>query len=218
MSLLVSDSCLCIAPQMCVFLKTGQLRPLFILFSSLQTHITIFTTKKCGKCPSSIECRDSKSRPLQHESSPKTMVPQMCSSQDNSKCFSLVPGLDLCRITRSCHERRLQVFSETLEKVSRRRSGRSHVGRGRLLQQQEGQGGIKIFLKTNANCGQISVKQPIKLFRLFTTTLDLYPTRFDYVWARYMKSFNIETNLGSRYFFINSDRDIEQMKVKTVYF
>ena len=31
------------------FFKMGQPRPLFHLFSSFQTHITIFTTNKCEK-------------------------------------------------------------------------------------------------------------------------------------------------------------------------
>ena len=36
------------------FHKMGQPRPLFHLFSSFQTNITILTTYKCDKCPSSI--------------------------------------------------------------------------------------------------------------------------------------------------------------------
>ena len=47
----------------------GQLRPLFHLFLSFQTHITNFTTNRCvKKCPSSIWCRYSHSQPLEHES------------------------------------------------------------------------------------------------------------------------------------------------------
>ena len=57
------------------FKKMGQLRPLFHLFSSLQTHITIFTTKNVKKCSSSILCWDSNSRPLDHESPPITTRP-----------------------------------------------------------------------------------------------------------------------------------------------
>ena len=58
------------------FFILGQPRPLFYLFSSFQTHIiTIFTTNKREKCPSSIRCRDSNSRPLEHESSPITTRP-----------------------------------------------------------------------------------------------------------------------------------------------
>ena len=47
----------------------------FHLFSSLQTHITIFTANKCEKCPSRIWCRDSNLRPLEHESPPITTRP-----------------------------------------------------------------------------------------------------------------------------------------------
>ena len=36
------------------FHKMGQPRPLFHFFSSFQTNITILTTNKCDKCPSSI--------------------------------------------------------------------------------------------------------------------------------------------------------------------
>ena len=53
----------------------GQLRPLFQLFLSFQTHITIFTTSKCEKYPSIIWCQDSNSRPLKHESPPITTSP-----------------------------------------------------------------------------------------------------------------------------------------------
>ena len=59
----------------CFFKKIGQPRPLFHLFSSFQTQITIFTTNKCEKCPSSIRCRDSNTQPLAHESPPITTRP-----------------------------------------------------------------------------------------------------------------------------------------------
>ena len=42
----------------------------FIYFWSFQTNITIFTTKICEKCPSSIWCQDSKPQPLECESLP----------------------------------------------------------------------------------------------------------------------------------------------------
>ena len=58
-----------------LLLKMCQPRPLFHLFSSFQTHITIFTTNKCEKCPSSILCRDSNSQPLEYESPPITTRP-----------------------------------------------------------------------------------------------------------------------------------------------
>ena len=38
------------------------------IFRSFQTYITIFTTSMCEKCPFSIWCRDSNSRPLGYES------------------------------------------------------------------------------------------------------------------------------------------------------
>ena len=38
----------------CCFFKKGQPKPLFNLFLSFQTNITIFATHKCEKCPSSI--------------------------------------------------------------------------------------------------------------------------------------------------------------------
>ena len=47
----------------------------FHLFLSFQTHITIFTSNKCEKSSSSIWCRDSNSRPLDHESPPITTRP-----------------------------------------------------------------------------------------------------------------------------------------------
>ena len=53
----------------------GHPRPLFHLFSSFQTNITIFTTNICEKCPSSIRCWDSNPQPLEHESPPITTWP-----------------------------------------------------------------------------------------------------------------------------------------------
>ena len=54
----------------------GQPRPLFHLFLSFQTHITIFTTNRyVKKCPSNIWCQDSNSWPLAHESPPITTGP-----------------------------------------------------------------------------------------------------------------------------------------------
>ena len=58
-----------------IFLKMDQPRPLFRLFLSSPTQITIFATNKCEKCPSSIRCRDSNSRPLELESPPTTTRP-----------------------------------------------------------------------------------------------------------------------------------------------
>ena len=49
--------------------------PLFRLFSSFQTNITIFTSNKCEKCPSGIQCWDSNPRLSGHESPPTTIRP-----------------------------------------------------------------------------------------------------------------------------------------------
>ena len=57
------------------FKKMGQSQPLFNLFSSFQTNITIFTTNICEKCPSSIQCCDSNPQPSRHESPPITTRP-----------------------------------------------------------------------------------------------------------------------------------------------
>ena len=46
--------------------------PLFCLFSSFQTNITIFTTINVKKCPSSIRCWDLNPQPSEHESPPIT--------------------------------------------------------------------------------------------------------------------------------------------------
>ena len=52
-----------------VFLKLGQPRLLFHLFLSFKMHISNFTTNRnVKKCPSSIQCQDSNSQPLKHES------------------------------------------------------------------------------------------------------------------------------------------------------
>ena len=54
----------------------GQPRPPLHLFVSFQTHITIFSTNRyVRKCPSSIQCRDSNTWPLEHESPPLTTRP-----------------------------------------------------------------------------------------------------------------------------------------------
>ena len=53
-----------------------QPRPLFHLFLSFQTHNTNFTTNRYVKlCTSSIQCRESNSWPLEHESLPITTRP-----------------------------------------------------------------------------------------------------------------------------------------------
>ena len=57
------------------FFKKGHPRPLFNLFSSFQTNITMFTSNTCEKCPSSIQCWDSNPWPSGHESPPITTRP-----------------------------------------------------------------------------------------------------------------------------------------------
>ena len=47
-----------------------------VYFRSFQTNIvTIFTTNKCEKCPSSIRCQDSNSQPSDYESTHLTTRP-----------------------------------------------------------------------------------------------------------------------------------------------
>ena len=58
-----------------IFYKMGRPRPLFNLFSSFQTNITILQQINVKKCPSSIQCWDSNPRPLEHESPPITTRP-----------------------------------------------------------------------------------------------------------------------------------------------
>ena len=59
-----------------VFLfKSGPSLASFCLFSSFQTNISIFITKKCEKSPSSIWWWDSNPWPLEHESPPITTRP-----------------------------------------------------------------------------------------------------------------------------------------------
>ena len=66
------------------------IRPLFRLFSSFQTNITIFTTNVCEKCPSSTWCWDLNPQPSDLESPPITTRPGRAS------CI-------LCRFVRSGH-------------------------------------------------------------------------------------------------------------------
>ena len=58
-----------------IFQKWANPASFSFIFCLFQTHITIFTTNKCEKCPSSIRCQDSNSRPLGHESPPITTTP-----------------------------------------------------------------------------------------------------------------------------------------------
>ena len=51
--------------------------PLFYLYLSFQTNITILKTNRCEKmlCPSSIRCQDSNPQPSKHECPPITSRP-----------------------------------------------------------------------------------------------------------------------------------------------
>ena len=58
-----------------LFFKWANPSLFYHLFSSFQKLITIFTTNKCEKCPSSIRSRDLNSQILEHESTPITIRP-----------------------------------------------------------------------------------------------------------------------------------------------
>ena len=72
-------------------LKMGHPRPLFRSFSSFQTNITIFTTNKCEKCPSSILCWDSNPWPSEHESPPMTTRPRLPSAHKTLSSLAVIP-------------------------------------------------------------------------------------------------------------------------------
>ena len=75
----------------------GQPWPLFSLFSSFQTHITIFTTNRyVKKCPCSIQSRYSNSQPLEHDSSPITTRPGLPSAPVTTVSFEQIK---VCRIS-----------------------------------------------------------------------------------------------------------------------
>ena len=58
------------------FLKKWANPGLFYHWFSVFSNInTIFATNICEKCPSSMQCRDSNTRPLEHESPPITTSP-----------------------------------------------------------------------------------------------------------------------------------------------
>ena len=58
-----------------IFYKMGRPRPLFNLFSSFQTNITILQQINVKKCPSSIQCWDSNPWLSEHVSPPITTRP-----------------------------------------------------------------------------------------------------------------------------------------------
>ena len=71
----------------CFYLKMGQPRPLFHLFSSFQMHYKFYKNTNVNKCPSSIRCRDSNSRPLKHKPPPITTRPGLPSTRPSSVCL-----------------------------------------------------------------------------------------------------------------------------------
>ena len=81
--------------------KMGQPRPLFHLFSSLQTHITILTTNKCEKYPSSIWCWDSNSRPSDDESTHITTRAGLSPKRGLSYSLSVIHDLKCDQIWRN---------------------------------------------------------------------------------------------------------------------
>ena len=76
MPLLVSLVSRLIQSSTLMVFNMGQSHPLFSFFRSFkQVFITILTTNKCEKCPSSIRRRDSNSQPPNYESPPLTTRP-----------------------------------------------------------------------------------------------------------------------------------------------
>ena len=85
------------------FKKWSKPRPLFNLFSSFQTHIKIFTIKRCvKKCPSSIQCRDSNSRPLEQASPLITTRPGLPPQLGSFSRFFCTRGLKIVKKTFIC--------------------------------------------------------------------------------------------------------------------
>ena len=68
------------------FKKMGLPRPLFHLFLSFQTQITTLQQINVQNCPSSIQCQDSNSQPLEHESPPITTRPGLPPYGGNLLC------------------------------------------------------------------------------------------------------------------------------------
>ena len=88
------------------FYKNWPPRPLFHLFSSLQILNKFYNKYVCKKCPSSIWCRDSNSRPLKHESPSITtrpgLPPKVCCNTTSQP-----PGCSDC-----CRVRLLQIIGK----------------------------------------------------------------------------------------------------------
>ena len=62
---------------------------IFLLFFKMghPLHLFVFSKHQCKKCPSSIRCWISNSRPLEHQSSPITTRPRLPPELYNFWCF-----------------------------------------------------------------------------------------------------------------------------------
>ena len=70
------------------FLKMGHPGLFLFYFRAFQTNIdTMFTTKQCEKCPSSIRRQDLNPRPFEHELSPITARPELMWPSGISGCL-----------------------------------------------------------------------------------------------------------------------------------
>ena len=70
-----SNAIVYILSDLAGFFKWANHGLFFHFFHPFQTNITIFTTNKCEKCPSSIRRRDSNSQPSDYKSPPLTTRP-----------------------------------------------------------------------------------------------------------------------------------------------
>ena len=79
------------------FLKKWAILGLFFVYFCLfWTNITILTSNKCEKCPSSIWCWDSNLQPSEHESPPITTRPGVIIViHDMPKSYQFIPPEDM---------------------------------------------------------------------------------------------------------------------------
>ena len=90
--------------------KMGHPRPLFRLYLSWQTNITIFTTNFCEKCPSILQCWDSNPQPSELESPPITTRPGHLKAYILSISFANgQPCLQFCH-QRVVHKRKISAI------------------------------------------------------------------------------------------------------------
>ena len=74
--------------QWMVFINQPSSASFLFIFGLFQTNKINFTTNLCEKCPSSIRCLDSNSRPWAYESPPLTTRPRLPSFAMIVPCFS----------------------------------------------------------------------------------------------------------------------------------